>query len=71
MLDPSGSGALTFGGPRAASVARALRVRRRDEDPPARVLERSWRRRAEEVRAIFERLLHPVGVPAPWQETTP
>jgi glutamate-ammonia-ligase adenylyltransferase len=50
----------------AEQVARRLGVRERDGHDPARVLVASYRRTAEEIRAIFERLVAPVGAPAPW-----
>lgn len=68
LLDPSGDGSLTFGGPRATAVTRRLGLRARDGLTAEEVLEATWRRRAEETRALFERILAPVGAAAPWAQ---
>ncbi|MDQ3034255.1 MAG: bifunctional [glutamate--ammonia ligase]-adenylyl-L-tyrosine phosphorylase/[glutamate--ammonia-ligase] adenylyltransferase, partial [Myxococcota bacterium] len=47
-------------------LARRLGIRERDGHDPARVLVSTYRRVAEEVRAIFERVIAPVGAAAPW-----
>lgn len=57
---------LSFGGPRALSVARAVGLSHRDAEGPDEVLESMWRRRATETRALFERYVHPVDARAPW-----
>ncbi len=63
-------GPLSFGGPRAQTVARAIGLRSRDGVPADAVLRSEWRRRATEVRHIFEALVAPIGAPAPWEGTT-
>ncbi|MCB9599598.1 MAG: bifunctional [glutamate--ammonia ligase]-adenylyl-L-tyrosine phosphorylase/[glutamate--ammonia-ligase] adenylyltransferase [Sandaracinus sp.] len=68
LLDASGDGGLVFGGPRSAAVARALGVRERDGRSASESLRSAWERRAEEVRAHFERCLGPVAADAPWAE---
>ncbi|MEM9071438.1 MAG: bifunctional [glutamate--ammonia ligase]-adenylyl-L-tyrosine phosphorylase/[glutamate--ammonia-ligase] adenylyltransferase [Myxococcota bacterium] len=57
---------LLFGGPRALAVARAIGLRARDGVSPDEVLERLWRRRAEDVRRIFEDVVAPIKLSAPW-----
>lgn len=57
---------LSFGGPRALSVARAVGLAHRDAERPDEVLEAMWRRRATEARALFERWIHPVDARPPW-----
>ena len=57
---------LSFGGPRALSVARAVGLAHRDAERPDEVLESMWRRRANETRALFESHVHPVEARAPW-----
>jgi glutamate-ammonia-ligase adenylyltransferase len=47
-------------------VARGLGIRARDGLSPADVLERTYRHHAETARALFERIVAPVEVPAPW-----
>jgi glutamate-ammonia-ligase adenylyltransferase len=66
LLDETGEPVLARSGRFAARVARALGLRARDRLDPVEVLFLTWRRHAHETRAIFERLLAPVGVPAPW-----
>lgn len=57
---------LSFGGPRALSVARAVGLAQRDAERPDEVLEAMWQRRANETRALFEQWVHPVDASAPW-----
>jgi glutamate-ammonia-ligase adenylyltransferase len=71
LLDASGDGTLAFGGPRAAAVARSLGIRERDGRSASESLRAAWERRAEEVRACFERCVGVVGVDAPWPRRTP
>ena len=66
LLDEAGQASLLFPGPRADAVARRLRIRERDGHAPGRVLRDVWRREATEVREIFERIVAPVGIEAPW-----
>lgn len=66
LLDANGDGTLAFGGPRAAAVARSLGIRERDGRSSSASLRAAWERRAEEVRACFERCVGVVGVDAPW-----
>lgn len=65
LLDERAS-TLSFGGPRALSVARAVGLTQRDGDRPDDVLEAMWRRRASETRALFDRFVAPVAAKAPW-----
>lgn len=62
------SGALSFGGPRALAVARAIGLSDRDGESPDQVLQAAWRRRATEVRALFDEHVHPVDAPSPWDK---
>jgi glutamate-ammonia-ligase adenylyltransferase len=66
LLDETREPLFRPGGRMAAQVARRLGVRERDGHEPARVLEASYRRTTEEIRAIFERLIAKVPAPAPW-----
>lgn len=68
LLDESREPVLVTGGPLAERVARRLGIRERDGRAPRDVLVDTWRRRATEVRDIFERLVSPVGSAAPWGE---
>ncbi len=67
LLDETHAAVLTLGGPLAERVARRLGLRERDGHAPTEVLTETWQRRATEVRAIFERLVAPVGVAPPWR----
>ena len=60
---------LSFGGPRARSVARALGLRARDNEPPDQVLQAMWQRRAHEIRTYFESIIAPVHATAPWKQS--
>lgn len=63
-------GTLSFGGPRAQTVARAIGLRARDGVPADEVLRAQWKRRATDVRRIFETHVAPVPAPPPWEEAT-
>lgn len=66
LLDETREPVLRPGSRTIEQVARRLGVRERDGHDPARVLVSQYRRTAEEVRAIFERVIAPVGAAAPW-----
>ena len=63
-------GSLTFGGPRAQTVARAIGLRSRDGVMADAVLRAEWERRATEVRRIFDARVAPVDAPPPWEEAS-
>ncbi|MFO0693107.1 MAG: bifunctional [glutamate--ammonia ligase]-adenylyl-L-tyrosine phosphorylase/[glutamate--ammonia-ligase] adenylyltransferase [Polyangiales bacterium] len=66
LVDEHREAAIVPGGPMADRVARRLRMRQRDGVEPGEVLVDTWIRRATDVRRIFERIVAPVGLVAPW-----
>jgi glutamate-ammonia-ligase adenylyltransferase len=48
-------------------VARGMGLRARDGLSPIEVLDHTYRRHAHTARRLFERIVGPVGVPAPWE----
>ncbi|MFW6050513.1 MAG: bifunctional [glutamate--ammonia ligase]-adenylyl-L-tyrosine phosphorylase/[glutamate--ammonia-ligase] adenylyltransferase [Myxococcota bacterium] len=71
LLDETREAVLPAHGAVPAKIARRLGFRDRDGMRPREVLLATWRMHAEEVRTIFERVVAPVGVEAPWSPPEP
>ena len=69
LLDETHEPALFPGSRVADRVARRIGLRDRDGEPAREVLVTTWKRRASELRSIFERSIAPVGTEPPWGAT--
>jgi glutamate-ammonia-ligase adenylyltransferase len=66
LLDESAEPVVFEGGRYADRISRRLGLRDRDGERKGEVLFSTWRRHAEAVRSVFERIIAPVGTTAPW-----
>ncbi len=69
LLDETRDAVLESRGRLGARVARSLRLRPRDGVHQSDVLEATWRRKASAVRDIFNKVIAPVNVEAPWSRS--
>jgi len=67
LLDETVEPVLFLGGRAADQVARRLGLRDRDGLRATEVLVATWQRHAEGVREVFERVIGPVHIEAPWR----